>query len=96
MLIPPLERIFNLIGADVRSWYNVMMKGSLADNAEVVLASPEKGKAEDVFPTENIKGDERTGIDSHYRSIQCVLCGISTDEGKQVASILCIVDNLVP
>ena len=25
-LIPPLERIFNLVGADVRSWYEDMPK----------------------------------------------------------------------
>lgn len=26
MMIPPLERIFNLVGADVKSWYREMAK----------------------------------------------------------------------
>jgi DNA polymerase zeta len=26
MMIPPLERIFNLVGADVKSWYKEMAK----------------------------------------------------------------------
>ena len=97
VLIPPLERIFNLIGADVRSWYYVMMKGPVSDNTEAVLASPEKPGAEDVFRGEDMKEEERAGIDSHYRSSQCALCRTSTDEGKQDASCLhCMINVPVP
>jgi DNA polymerase zeta len=39
-LIPPLERIFNLVGANVRSWYEEMRKIQIRDQkGGVVLES---------------------------------------------------------
>ncbi|KAF8581637.1 hypothetical protein K439DRAFT_1635972 [Ramaria rubella] len=80
VLIPPLERIFNLMGADVRSWYDVMVKGALVDNPEAVLASPSKAATEEDLDGEMVVDEERAFIDSHYRGNQCVLCGTNTDE----------------
>ena len=80
VLIPPLERIFNLMGADVRSWYDAMMKSVLADNPDAVLASPEKDKSEDELRVE-VEGYEKAAIDTYYRSNQCMLCGASTNQG---------------
>lgn len=82
MLIPPLERIFNLVGADVRSWYDAMGKGALADNADAIPGSPEKPRVENEVHAENIKEEERGGMETHYRSSQCILCGTSTSESK--------------
>lgn len=81
----------------MRSWYDVMVKGALADNAEAVPASPEKAKVENEEHLEDIREGGRGGIDSHYRSSQCVLCGSSTGEGKYIAwRITCmIIDILV-
>ena len=80
VLIPPLERIFNLVGADVRGWYDTMMKSVLADNPDAALTSPEKAKLEDE-PGVEIEGNEKAAIDSYYRSNQCMLCGASTNQG---------------
>ncbi|KIJ26923.1 hypothetical protein M422DRAFT_271959 [Sphaerobolus stellatus SS14] len=84
VLIPPLERIFNLMGADVRSWYNAMIKGVTADNAEAIISgSPSKVKAAGGKSDEEslVEEDEQAAIDLHYRSNRCILCGTKTDEG---------------
>ncbi|KAF8516147.1 hypothetical protein BU17DRAFT_92979 [Hysterangium stoloniferum] len=87
VLIPPLERIFNLIGADVRSWYNAMIKGVVADNAEGFLGSPNKIKKDEEDEDHMIGAEEIAAIDSHYRSNRCVLCKKPTEE---VVCELCI------
>ncbi|KAH9849760.1 hypothetical protein C2E23DRAFT_870439 [Lenzites betulinus] len=72
VLIPPLERIFNLVGADVRSWFDDMPKSLRADQTDVTL-SPRKNK-KSVMVANAFK------IDDHFTSSHCLLCGALTPE----------------
>ncbi|KAF8909030.1 hypothetical protein CPB84DRAFT_1813269 [Gymnopilus junonius] len=65
VLIPPLERIFNLVGADVKQWFNEMPKTLVPE-----LVSPRKPK--------NIQASyspDGFNIDEHFPSTQCLSCG---------------------
>ncbi|KAH9004030.1 hypothetical protein EDB86DRAFT_3062394 [Lactarius hatsudake] len=73
VLIPPLERIFNLVGADVRGWYEEMPRRIRADGADNALMSPEKGKG--------LMTPGRLRIEEHFRNSQCILCRSFSDEG---------------
>ncbi|KAF5370238.1 hypothetical protein D9615_010070 [Tricholomella constricta] len=66
VLIPPLERIFNLIGADVRGWFDEMPKTCYLDPT----SSPMKAKEEAEFET-----PDRLNIEEHFHSSQCLICG---------------------
>ncbi|KAK0448381.1 uncharacterized protein EV420DRAFT_1751017 [Desarmillaria tabescens] len=71
VLIPPLERIFNLVGANVRQWYDDMPKLKPVGERP---ASPSKKKPE----PETI---ERLNIDEHFGSSLCLTCGSYAPEG---------------
>ena len=76
VLIPPLERIFNLLGADVRGWYDEMPKAQRADAPEAaaaILASPRKASREAALIT-------RYKIDEHFYTSHCVACGASSSD----------------
>ncbi|KAI1797881.1 hypothetical protein LXA43DRAFT_969080 [Ganoderma leucocontextum] len=70
VLIPPLERIFNLVGADVRSWFDDMPKSLRADQPDVTL-SPRKNRRT-VMVANALK------IDDHFTSLHCLVCGTFT------------------
>jgi len=71
MLIPPLERIFNLVGADVQRWYDEMPKTFKVDKmADGTVARP-LGESGGKFT-----------IDDHFRSALCVVCGAAASEGN--------------
>lgn len=69
-LIPPLERIFNLVGANVRSWYDDMPKIQGGDHKES-------------FDNGDLKSRSDTAtLHSFMRSRLCAVCKIEeTDEG---------------
>ncbi|KAG7452885.1 DNA/RNA polymerase [Guyanagaster necrorhizus] len=71
VLIPPLERIFNLVGANVRQWYEEMPKLKPAGEQPV---SPSKKKA-------GPEAVERFNIDEHFGSSLCLTCGSYAPEG---------------
>ena len=58
-LIPPLERIFNLVGANVRQWYDEM---------------PKIQRIHHVFPTGGPNGGKKFTLESYMRSTHCVVC----------------------
>jgi DNA polymerase zeta len=76
LLIPPLSRIFNLVGADVENWYDSMPRIKRA------------GKY-DFKPTGSggVGGGGAGGgggkmrIDSHFKSSHCVVCGLESATG---------------
>ncbi|KAJ3766592.1 hypothetical protein FB446DRAFT_381067 [Lentinula raphanica] len=70
VLIPPLERIFNLVGADVRQWYNDMPKAR-----QIEVASPSKRGRPQV-----IELDHRN-INEHFDRSECLICGNIAHEG---------------
>ncbi|KIJ68443.1 hypothetical protein HYDPIDRAFT_124966 [Hydnomerulius pinastri MD-312] len=71
VLIPPLERVFNLVGADVRAWYDEMPKAIKVDQQDPLALSPKKKRI-----TAN-----RFKIDEHFQSSQCLACGALASEG---------------
>jgi len=73
VLIPPLERIFNLVGADVRGWYEEMPRKIRADGVDNSSTSPEKPKG--------VMTPGRLRIEEHFRNSQCILCKTFSDEG---------------
>ncbi|KAG6851054.1 hypothetical protein H0H93_002946 [Arthromyces matolae] len=66
VLIPPLERIFNLVGADVRSWFDEMPKPQYLNPT----SSPSKARTMD-------ETDDRLNLEEHFCSSQCLICGDS-------------------
>uniref|UniRef100_A0A8H8CPU2 DNA-directed DNA polymerase n=1 Tax=Psilocybe cubensis TaxID=181762 RepID=A0A8H8CPU2_PSICU len=74
VLIPPLERIFNLVGADVKQWFNEMPK-----HATLELVSPRKPRAGTTSQPETI---ERINIDAHFFNNQCLSCGDPADQSS--------------
>jgi DNA polymerase zeta len=74
VLIPPLERIFNLVGADVKQWYNEMPKTIVPE-----LVSPRKPKA----APPPINTDE-TNIGGHFVSTQCLSCGEPASQSMEI------------
>ncbi|KAF9229291.1 DNA/RNA polymerase [Gyrodon lividus] len=72
VLIPPLERIFNLVGADVRAWYDEMPKTVQADQQDPLVLSPKKPKR---------INSNRFKIDEHFPSSRCLACGGLASDG---------------
>ncbi|KAF9241374.1 hypothetical protein BU15DRAFT_87282 [Melanogaster broomeanus] len=72
VLIPPLERIFDLVGADVRAWYDEMPKTIQVDQQDAPALSPKKPKR----ITAN-----RFKIDDHFQSSRCLACGGPASDG---------------
>jgi len=66
VLIPPLERIFNLVGANVRAWYDEMPKTIMADRTDTTTFSPRKPRKD--------AGINRFKIDEHFQSSKCLVC----------------------
>ncbi|KAJ6509544.1 hypothetical protein C8R47DRAFT_1174181 [Mycena vitilis] len=69
VLIPPLDRIFSLAGADVWKWYTEMPKPKSLD---IEVRSPSKTKREEQ--------EENIYIDGHFYNRQCHSCGTPSDE----------------
>jgi len=78
VLIPPLERVFNLVGADVRAWYEEMPKAIEVDQRDPLLSSPKKPA---VIATDRYK------IDEHFQSLQCLSCDGPASEGWYIDNI---------
>ncbi|KAI9569796.1 hypothetical protein HD554DRAFT_2087438 [Boletus coccyginus] len=72
VLIPPLERIFNLVGADVRAWYDEMPKTITVDERDPLALSPRKRA-----PVHT----NRFKIDEHFQSTRCLTCGRTAADG---------------
>jgi len=71
VLIPPLERIFSLVGADVRSWYEEMPKTFKADQPGANPSTPSKDQLE--------RNLNRFKIEEHFPSSACLICGALSD-----------------
>ncbi|KAJ4486146.1 hypothetical protein J3R30DRAFT_3444599 [Lentinula aciculospora] len=76
VLIPPLERIFNLVGADVRQWYNEMPKAR-----QIEVASPSKRGRPQVIEL------DQYNINEHFNRSECLICGSHALQGKNSFTI---------
>ncbi|KAF3004025.1 DNA polymerase zeta [Curvularia kusanoi] len=68
-LIPPLERIFNLVGANVRQWYDEMPKVQRMRSVAVPFAGPKS--------TGLVTGNQPTlkkTLESYMKSSSCIVC----------------------
>jgi DNA polymerase zeta len=65
-LIPPLERIFNLVGANVRQWYDEM---------------PKIQRIHHVFPAGGPNGAKKYTLEAYLRSTHCVVCSRRFKQG---------------
>ncbi|KAF9526453.1 hypothetical protein CPB83DRAFT_462528 [Crepidotus variabilis] len=72
VLIPPLARIFNLMGADITQWYNEMPKIVAPE-----LVSPRKPK----LTNYGRDSPSKQNIDEHFSSTQCLSCGDPATQG---------------
>ncbi|ROW07154.1 hypothetical protein VPNG_07381 [Cytospora leucostoma] len=68
-LIPPLERIFNLVGANVRQWYDEMPKVQRIRRVDVSAAAAAAG------PLGAAAARKKFTLESYLRSASCVVCG---------------------
>ncbi|CRK15114.1 hypothetical protein BN1723_010541 [Verticillium longisporum] len=73
-LIPPLERIFNLVGANVRQWYDDMPKVQRVRRLEQRTAAathlgqgPGQGQGQ---------GTSRKTLESYMKSASCIVCDV--------------------
>lgn len=73
VLIPPLERVFNLVGADVRAWYDEMPKTIIVDERDLLALSPGKRAPDHT---------NRLKIDEHFQSARCLTCGRTASDGR--------------
>ncbi|KAL8873361.1 MAG: hypothetical protein Q9174_001163 [Haloplaca sp. 1 TL-2023] len=68
-LIPPLERIFNLVGANVRQWYDEMPKFQRIRRIDV----------ESLVRTKELIVSKKT-LESYMKSSACVICSDKLEE----------------
>ncbi|WVF72225.1 hypothetical protein IAT40_007037 [Kwoniella sp. CBS 6097] len=93
LLIPPLSRIFNLVGADVEAWFDTMPRTKRVGRYDVegngngslvgkMNGSVAKGKAnaKGKGPGARASAGKKGGmrIDSHFRSSHCIVCGVES------------------
>ncbi len=64
-IIPPLERIFNLVGANVRSWYDEMPKVQRVRRIDINLQDVGQMKA---------LGTSKKTLESYMKSSSCLVC----------------------
>ncbi|KAI1092110.1 hypothetical protein F5B19DRAFT_232728 [Rostrohypoxylon terebratum] len=70
-LIPPLERIFNLMGANVRQWYDEMPKVQRIRRVDLTGKNP---------------GARKT-LESYMKAAACVCCGSRTNRRSEGSSV---------
>ena len=74
-LIPPMERIFNLVGANVRQWYEEMPKYQRIRRIDANLSSGGKH-------TTNLKKT----LESYMRTTACIVCSKKLEEELSICN----------
>ncbi|PYI07055.1 DNA polymerase zeta catalytic subunit [Aspergillus sclerotiicarbonarius CBS 121057] len=74
-LIPPLERIFNLVGANVRQWYDEMPKVQRVRRVEGSMAA---------------FGGGRKTLESYMKSSTCVICKARLEDADVPVCSACL------
>lgn len=75
-LIPPLERIFNLVGANVRQWYDEMPKVQRIRRIE----------APQILGGTNLVATSKKTLESYLKSSSCLACREKTEEEMPICS----------
>lgn len=80
-IIPPLERIFNLVGANVRQWYDEMPKFQRIRRIEGLSSSSSS-------MTKDANTSKKT-LESYMKSSACVVCKGKLENQNQDAQPIC-------
>ncbi|WVR05162.1 hypothetical protein IAU60_002174 [Kwoniella sp. DSM 27419] len=85
LLIPPLSRIFNLVGADVEGWYDTMPRVKRVGRYDLEngpFAGVANGSSRKAGVQRGKAGQKNGGmkIDSHFRSSHCFVCGVESPD----------------
>jgi DNA polymerase zeta len=75
-LIPPLERIFNLVGANVRSWYDEMPKVQQVRRVENTNTTNNGGNREITTTNTNQNQNQQKNLEFFMSSTSCTACGV--------------------
>lgn len=75
-IIPPLERIFNLVGANVRQWYDEMPKYQRIRRVEAGLITDGK----------DMGLAKKTTLESYMKSSTCLVCRQALDTESALCS----------
>jgi DNA polymerase zeta len=75
-LIPPLERIFNLVGANVRQWYDEMPKVQRIRNIVIPFSRQEAGNGGAFVggASTNAPTSKKSTLESYMKSSSCLIC----------------------
>lgn len=74
-LIPPLERIFNLVGANVRQWFDEMPKIQRIRNVTLPIGSVATGQSDAAGAlVQNGPGSLKKTLESYMKSSTCLVC----------------------
>lgn len=76
-LIPPLARVFNLLGADVESWFKEMPRVMQTNHHLAALMAPTSDTTEHSSPSRRAA---RNTLTSHYRTEHCLVCSRTSDQ----------------
>ncbi|KAG1119475.1 hypothetical protein G6F42_012967 [Rhizopus arrhizus] len=66
-IIPPLSRVFNLMGVDILSWYDSMPRSQKVEAMDLALSTEHQAK-------------NLTRIDQYYSSSHCIVCRQIADQ----------------
>ncbi|KAK4198463.1 putative DNA polymerase zeta catalytic subunit [Triangularia verruculosa] len=77
-LVPPLERIFNLVGANVRSWYDEIPKVQAAKRAQH-QHTESAGDTDHNADDENDNGKGKKTMEYFLASMTCLACGVKLE-----------------
>lgn len=78
-LIPPLSRIFNLLGADVESWFKEMPRVVHTNHHLAVLMAPAVNANGKEYSSPS-RRTARNTLTSHYRTEHCLVCSRTSDQ----------------
>ncbi|KAF8308894.1 hypothetical protein DL93DRAFT_2100396 [Clavulina sp. PMI_390] len=79
VIIPPLSRVFDHIGADVRQWFQTMPKIRRADAASEHEIAQVAETYDLEAPAAAVK-PAKYGIDSHFKKSGCLSCNMPTED----------------
>jgi DNA polymerase zeta len=85
-IIPPLERIFNLVGADVSAWFDEMPKPQRIEGSVTDKKPSHPNMVETPYRTYGKKMNQNQKIDTHFGSNTCLICEATTMEGRSITS----------
>ncbi|KAK4232294.1 hypothetical protein QBC38DRAFT_352795 [Podospora fimiseda] len=75
-LIPPLERIFNLVGANVRAWYDEMPKVQKIRSLPTTAAAAAAAEIQEVDAEEGGDSGRKRTLEHFLASTSCISCNV--------------------